>query len=209
MARTYRQQIRAENAEETRRRILDAVAERLRTAPTEPLSLDKVAKLARVARSTIYLIFGSRAGLFDAFTEDLKERTGLAGLTEAVSNPDVRQHLRDGIAAACTMYAQDLTVYRVLFSMNHLDPASVGGAVERMEKNRAGGMAHLAQRLADDFVLRDDITVEQTSDVLWVLCSFETFDGLYAGRGKSLEEAVDLIASTADHALCRPLSASS
>jgi AcrR family transcriptional regulator len=205
MVRRYEQQIRAENAEETRRRILDAVAERLRNAPTEALSLDQVAKLARVARSTIYLIFGSRAGLFDAFTEELKERTGLAGLTEAVSNPDVRQHLRDGIAAACTMYAQDLTVYRVLFSMNHLDPASVGGAVERMEKNRAGGMAHLAQRLADDSVLRDDVTVEQASDVLWVLCSFETFDALYADRGKSLDEAIEMITWSAEHALCRPV----
>ncbi len=42
--------------------------------------------------------------------------------------------MREGIAAACRMYAQDLPVYRVLFSMNHVDPASVGGAVERMEK---------------------------------------------------------------------------
>ena len=144
MARKYEQQLRAETAEETRRRILDAVAQRLRDAPTEPVSLDQVAKLARVARSTIYLIFGSRAGLFDAFTEDLADRTGLARLTEAVANPDTRQHLREGIAAGYRMYAQDLVVYRVLFSMNHIDPASLGGAVERMEQRRAGGMAYLA-----------------------------------------------------------------
>ena len=159
MVRKYEQQIRAETAEETRRRILDAVAQRLRDAPAEPLSLDEVAKLARVARSTIYLIFGSRAGLFEAFTEDLLARTGRGDLTKAVAHEDARRHMRDGIAAACRMYAQDLPVYRVLFSMNHVDPASVGGAVERMEKNRAGGMAYLARRLAEDSVLRDDVTV--------------------------------------------------
>src|SRR5688572_12001005 len=146
MGRKYQQHLRAETAEETRRRILDAVAQRLRAAPTETISLDQVASLARVARSTIYLIFGSRAGLFDAFTEDLADRTGLAGLTEAVANPDARRHLREGVAAAYRMYAEDVVVYRVLFSMNHLDPASLGGAVERMEKSRAGGMAYLAQR---------------------------------------------------------------
>ncbi len=161
MVRKYEQQIRAETAEETRRRILGAVAQRLRDAPAEPLSLDEVAKLARVARSTIYLIFGSRAGLFEAFTEDLLARTGLAELTKAVAHEDARRHMRDGIAAACRMYAQDLPVYRVLFSMNHVDPASVGGAVERMEKNRAGGMAYLARRLAEDAVLRDDVTVSE------------------------------------------------
>ena len=204
MARRYEQQLRAETAEETRRRILDAVAERLRNAPTEPVSLDQVAKLARVARSTIYLIFGSRAGLFDAFTEDLADRTGLARLTEAVANPDARRHLREGIAAGYRMFVQDLAVYRVLFSMNHIDPASLGGAVERMEQRRAGGMAYLARRLAEDSVLRDDLTVKQAEDLLWMLCSFETFDSLYTVRGKSLDETIDAIIWTAEHALCRP-----
>jgi AcrR family transcriptional regulator len=202
MARRYEQRLRAETADETRRHILDAVAQRLRDAPTEPLGLDQVAQLARVARSTIYLIFGSRAGLLDAFTEDLADRTGLARLTEAVANPDARRHLREGIAGF-KMYAEDLVVYRVLFSMNHLDPASLGGAVERMEERRAGGMAYLARRLAEDAVLRDDVTIEQAIDLLWVLCSFETFDALYSDRGKSLEEAIDLIAWTAEQSLCR------
>jgi AcrR family transcriptional regulator len=204
VARKYEQRLRAESAEETRRRILDAVAQRLRDAPTEPLSLDQVAKMARVARSTIYLIFGSRAGLFDAFTEDLADRTGLARLAEAVANPDARKHLREGIAAGCRMYTEDLVVYRVLFSMNHLDPASAGGAVERMKQRRAGGMAYLAKRLAEDSVLRDDVTIEQAVDLLWMLCSFETFDALYTDRGKSLDEAVQLIAWTAEQSLCQP-----
>jgi len=203
MSRKYEQQLRAETAEETRRRILDAVAERLRNAPTQPVSLDQVAKLAKVARSTIYLIFGSRSGLFDSFTEDLADRAGLARLTEAVANPDPRRHLRDGIAAACRMYTEDLVVYRVLFAMNRIDPASLGGAVERMEQRRAGGMTYLAQRLAEDAVLRADVTVEQAMDLLWVLCSFETFDALYTDRGKPLEEAVELITQMAERSLCR------
>ena len=62
--RKYDQVLRAEAAEQTRRRILDAVAQRVREAPSEQLSLDQVARLARVSRSTIYADFGSRAGLF-------------------------------------------------------------------------------------------------------------------------------------------------
>jgi AcrR family transcriptional regulator len=204
VARKYEQQIRAETAEETRRRILDAVAQRMREAPAEPLTLDQVAKLARVARSTIYLIFGSRPALFDAFAKDLTARTGIAGLTEAVAHRDARRHLREGVAAACRMYAQDLAVYRVLFTMNHLDPASLDGAVEKMEQNRAGGMAYLAQRLAEDGALRDDVTVTQAEDMLWVLCSFETFDALHTGLGKSVDESVEAIVRMAERSLCKP-----
>ena len=148
--RKYEKRLRAEHAAETRRRILDAVARRLREAPTEPVSLEAVAAEAKVARSTIYLVFGSRAELFDAFAEDLWERTGLPELTRAVAHPDAREHLRRGIAAANQMYAADRDVYRVLFSMAQIDPESVGGAIDRKEQNRLGGMAHLARRLADD-----------------------------------------------------------
>src|SRR4249919_1389413 len=98
--RKYEQKLRAEQTEETRRRILDVVADCLREAPTVPVSLDEVARRAKVARSTIYLVFGSRAGLFDAFAEDLFVRAGLPALTEAVANPDAREHLRGAVAAA-------------------------------------------------------------------------------------------------------------
>ncbi|HET6952060.1 MAG TPA: TetR/AcrR family transcriptional regulator [Acidimicrobiales bacterium] len=201
--RRYEQRLRAEHAEETRRRILDAVAQRLREAPTEPVSLDKVARLARVARSTIYLVFGSRAGLFDAFADDLWQRTGLPALSEAVTHPDARQHLRGGLAAACKMYAADRDIYRVLHSMAQLDPESVGGAAGKMDASRKGGMEHLARRLAEDGVLRADVSVEYATDVLWMLCSFDAFDLLYAGRGLPLDDTVEILVTIAERSLCR------
>ena len=51
--REYKQRRRAEAAEETRRRILDAVYEQLRAAPAEQISIDRVAQAADVARSTV------------------------------------------------------------------------------------------------------------------------------------------------------------
>jgi AcrR family transcriptional regulator len=201
--RKYEQRLRANTAAETRLRILEAVASLLRQAPTEPVSLDKVAHEAGVARSTIYVVFGSRAGLFDAFTEDLVERNGLADLTAAVAAPDARAHLRGGILAAARMQASDIEIYRVLVAMSRVDPESVGGAVVRLEERRRGGMEYLAKRLDEDDVLRDDVTTDQAVDLLWMLCSFEAFDLLHTDRGLSVEEAADVIATTAERALCR------
>ncbi|MGH3505702.1 MAG: TetR/AcrR family transcriptional regulator [Nocardioidaceae bacterium] len=201
--RKYEQRLRAEAAAETRRRVLDAVAELLRESPTEPVSLDKVAQRAGVARSTIYVSFGSRPGLFDAFVEDLWERAGLADLTSAVAAPDARTHLRSGIQAASRMLAAELDIYRVLFAMSRLDPDLVGGAVEKKEQSRRGGMAHLARRLADEGVLRDDVTAGDAEDLLWMLCSFEAFDHLHSGCGLPVDQAAAVLAMTAERALCR------
>ena len=201
--RRYEQGLRADHAAQTRRRILDAVATHLREAPTQPVSLDQVARLAQVSRSTVYVVFGSRAGLFDAFTADLWERTGIADLTRAVASPDARDHLRRGLAAASRMYAADRDIYRVLYTMARLDPDSVGGAVTKMENERRGGMAHLVNRLSEEGVLRDDVTIETANDLLWMLCSFDALDRLIIDRAMPVDAAADLLATTAERALCR------
>jgi AcrR family transcriptional regulator len=199
--RRYEQRIRAETAEQTRRRILDAVYERLREAPSEPVSVDRVARMAGVARSTVYLIFGSRGGLFDALGADLLERGGFDRLMEAVAHPDAREGLRGGIRAGVQMDAAHRDVLRVLFSMAQLDAEAVGGAVQRMEDRRAGGMAYLAKRLADQGALRPEVTAEEAAELLWVLTSFDSFDLLYTGRELPVEEVADRLVTAAERSL--------
>ncbi len=201
--RKYEQRLRAQAAEETRRRILDAVYERLREVPTQPVSVDQVARAARVARSTVYLIFGSRAGLFDAVAADLLRRGGFERVLTAVAHPDAREHLRGGIRASVDVFAVYRDVHRVLFSTAMLDPEATGGAMQRSEDRRAGGMAYLAQRLAEQNLLRPDVTVDDAANILWLITSFDAFDLLYTGRGLPVDEVARLLVVTAERAVCR------
>jgi AcrR family transcriptional regulator len=202
-ARQYNQKLRAESAAETRQRILDAVAERMRTAPTEPVSIDQVARLAKVARSTIYVVFDSRVGLFEAFAEDLFDRTGLADLAQATKTADALETLRLATRAACRMFAGDLDVYRVLNAMARLDPDAVGQVIDKAENDRRRGMGRLARRLAEEGYLRDDVTAEQALDRLWLLGSFDAFYHLHVGRGLGADAAAEVLSDTAERALCR------
>ena len=199
--RPYEQRARAEEAERTRTRIIEAVFERLREAPAERVAIDRIARMAGVARSTVYVIFGSRSGLFDAVGRELAARSGYARLVDAKHQPDARDHLRAGFAAASEMLAANRDIYRALRSMAQLDEQAVGGAVRRMEEERAAGMARLAGRLAEQGVLRDGVSVDDAEQVLWVLTSFESFDSLYTGRGMSTDRAVALLIGTAERAL--------
>jgi AcrR family transcriptional regulator len=199
--RRYEQRARAEEADRTRRRIVDAALERLRDAPAEPVSMERIASMAGVARSTVYAIFGSRAGLFDAVGVELRSRGGYDRLVQASHDEDARAALRGGIRAASEMLAASRDSYRTLHSMARLDPAAVGGSVHRWEEERARAMARIAAQLHEQGHLRDGISVQEADDILWVITSFESFDLLYSGRGLPLDTVVERLTETAERAL--------
>jgi AcrR family transcriptional regulator len=199
--RPYEQRARAEEAERTRVRIIEAVFARLRKAPAERIAIDRIAQEAGVARSTVYAIFGSRSGLFEAVGRELAERSGYATLLEAKHHPDARDHLRAGFQAASQMLAANRDIYRALHSMAQLDERAVGGAVRQKEEERTAGMKRLAGRLAEQGVLREGLSGADAEHVLWVLTSFESFDSLYTDRGMSTDRTVEVLIDMAERAL--------
>jgi AcrR family transcriptional regulator len=201
--RRYEQRRRAEQAARTRRKILDAVDRSLGRAPSEPISIERIAAAAGVARSTIYAIFGSRAGLFDAVAADVFARAGYDRVIEAARQEDPRAGLRDGLRAATEMFAARRDLIRALYSIAQLDPQSVGGAVGRIEAERAAGMERLARRLGEQGHLREGLSTEQAERILWMLTSFESFDLLHGARGLPPSEVSELLITTAERTLLR------
>ena len=199
--RAYEQRLRAEAAEENRRRILDALYERLREAPAEPITVDEIARRAHVARSTIYLVFGSRNGLFDALTEHLLRGAGLDRIVDSLRHPDARESLRGAIAGGVEQYAAHHDVLRVLASMAKLDPEGVGEAIAGIEQRRSRGVAQLARRLHRQGHLRADLTVPRATAVIWMLAGFDAYDTLATGQGLRPEAVAEILVQTAENAL--------
>jgi AcrR family transcriptional regulator len=201
--REYKQRRRAEAAEETRRRILDAVYEQLRAAPAEQISVDRVAQAAEVARSTVYVAFGSRAGLLDALGEDLLQRAGFERMLRQSRQPDARESVRAGIHELAAMYAAERDVIRALVSIERLNTDAFSGAIARLEERRARAMTDLANRLADQDQLRPGLDPEDAANALWLLTSFDAFDLLHAGRQLAIQRVADTLTAMAEHAVCR------
>ena len=199
--RRYTQRARAAGAEETRARILESMRAALRSAPSEPLSVEKVAQSAGVARSTVYLVFGSRAGLFDALGQDLLDRTGFRRIVAAVALPDARDAVREALRASASVYAAERDVARAIYSMWWLEPDAVRGVFEVLERGRAEGQRTLADRLASEGHLRPDVTVDEATDILWMVTSFDAFDQLYRGRNLSETDVADRLIAVAERTL--------
>ncbi len=199
--RKYEQRLRAESASHTRERILDALRERMTRDPSGGISLEAVAEEAGVARSTVYAIFGSRAGLFDALASHLVGRAEYERLLEVTRGPDPTVALREGIRAGVDLFVSEYEVNRALYSLARLGDEAVAAAIGRREQERTAGMAGMARRLAARGHLRKGVGATRAAHLLWVLTAFDTFDLLWSGRGLDADAISDLLFETAERTL--------
>ena len=200
--RAYNQSLRAETALETRQRILEVTREGFARLPIENAGLEEVAKRARVARSTIYKIFGTRQGLMIALAEDLLRRVGFDQLGRAFRNPDPLAALETSLRESARLYSEEHAVARAIVTLAAID-ADVAYAAARFEYGRKEGMAELARRLNAAGQLRDDVTEAEAADVLWVVTSLATFSQLYQDRGLSVSDTADRLIMMATRTLCK------
>lgn len=201
--RPYRQRLRAESSAMTRQRIIDAARQVLTTQPLRSFNLSEVAELARVVRSTIYTVFGSREGLLRAVAQDMTERGGWERMREAFRDPDAWAAIRRNIEEGTRMVASEHPVILAISVLAMVDPDAAAVAAE-MDEVRLRGLRSLARRLGEQGYLRPELDHEQAVEILWVLTSWNSFDQLYSGRGLDQPAAAQRLVTMARLTLCRP-----
>jgi AcrR family transcriptional regulator len=92
-ARTYQSELRAEQAEETRRRILDA-ALRVMSTGLARLSVPAVAREAGVSVPTVYRHFGTKSNLLAGMYPHAARRAGLDRVPDPSTVGDVKSAVR-------------------------------------------------------------------------------------------------------------------
>ena len=103
--RPYESPLRAEQLEQTRLRILEAMADVLADEEVEEVTVPLVAMRARVSVRTVYRHFPTKEALFDAFGEWGEEHLRLVLFLPG----DARRDPRDG---ACSYIAGTKSVRR-------------------------------------------------------------------------------------------------
>jgi AcrR family transcriptional regulator len=201
--RRYVQRARAESSDATRRRILDAAKASLEHGPIGALRVDDVARTAGVSRSTVYLLYGSRAGLFDALGRHLRLEAGFDDLIREFRRPDAVEAMRGSQRAAVRMYATMPELARALFTLAAIDPDAVA-AVRAIDDGRRPGQAQIARRLEEQGYLRDGVSVDEATDILTVITSFQAFDELFSGGGLPANVVADRLVAMAERSVCRP-----
>jgi len=146
------------------------------------LELAEVAERAGIARSTVYLSFGTRSALMSKILDDSLSRAGFGRLREYLVLPDAVEAMEKSLTQTAHMYSADHGVLRRMLLLARLDP-DVARDYQLRQQRRGAAMRDLAQRLRSQRRLRAKVSVEAAAEVLWVLTSFDTFDQLFSGWG--------------------------
>jgi AcrR family transcriptional regulator len=180
---------RAEQAEQTRRRILDAASALFDERGYALTTIEAIAAQADVAVETVYSRFRNKANLLDAILEpaivgsddgrDLFDRPEMA---EIRACKDQRTQLRLLARFSRGILERTFTAHRILQSAASADPTAAQ-LQRRDTKRRADTQRAYIDMLLTNGPLRDGLTSEDAAATYSALANPSTYALLVGGRG--------------------------
>jgi AcrR family transcriptional regulator len=191
---------RAEQAQRTRAKIVDAAGRAFAKAGYAATTVKTIADLAGVSVETLYKGFGGKPGLIRALhARALAGRGAVPAPVRAdafsarATDPYAIVRAWGTLAAEVSPRVSPLLL--LVRAAAHTDPELVD-ILEHDGAQRLARMRHNAQRLADRGFLRAGVSVHQAADVMWALTAPETYELLVARRRWTPRQLGDHIATT-------------
>lgn len=180
MTRAYHSDLRSQQAELTRERILRAAHELLRTRRPADLTYAELAELADVSLRTVYRHFPTTDALLLGVSDLVMARLGPVDLSTLESAQEL-------LRAQWHMFEEDPAVFRVWFSVPTRSRGDGNGAIRALFADRAAALPPEARERA--FALVDLLTSPYAWDVLtrnWGLSADEALETALAAVDRVL-----------------------
>lgn len=183
----YSSSLRAEQAAQTRRRVLSAAAERFAADGFARTTLARLAEAAGVSVETVQAQ-GSKRSLLTAAVHQLSfgdaDQSFLSApeARSTIEATTAAEFCRRGAELAARFNAQTFRLWRAFSSAAADDPA-VDRELTELSGFIRGQCREIVTALADRGWLRDDVGVDELGDSLWVLVGSENYEKLTARLG--------------------------
>jgi AcrR family transcriptional regulator len=173
--RPYHSQVRQRQAEETRQRILVAARELFESRGYAVTTLEAIAELAEVSPKTVTAVFGSKRVLLAEVINPEAFSTPVQQLIEelrATEDPSRRLSLVAQITRqAYEPLASSLELLRTAGAV----APELADVTRQIEVRRRQNQARLIASLHDQEMLRPGLSLEEATDVLWALTSYDVY----------------------------------
>lgn len=190
-SRQYHSPRRLEQAEATRRAILQASRTLFAAHGYQGTTLQAIAQAAEVSTPTIYAVFGSKAAVLSALVKSAGADEDIRALSrEAFAATDPRLQVRLAARVIRAIQERDPDIVDLLWQAGGSDPdlVAVWRQSHRQQLARLGGIVEL---LAQKQALKPELTLERATDILWALASPEMYRLLTRERGWTAQQFED------------------
>lgn len=181
--RQYRSGARAQAAHDTRRRILDAAKALFGRKGIDAVTIDEIARKARVAASTVYAIYKSKDGLLRGLMEQSlfgspfqDARQLLDGVTDPVTLVELTAHVSRAI------YESESSDLGLLRHTSGFSPA-LRKMEQEFERLRYEMQAQRLQLLFDSGKARAGLSLDEARRIMWMYTSRDVYRMLVIESG--------------------------
>jgi AcrR family transcriptional regulator len=192
-ARTYSSTLRADQARQTRKRIVDAAAELFAEHGYAGTTVDAVATAAGVSRKTVFDSVGGKAQLmklaYDFAIVGDDEPVPLADRPETtamLAEPDYGKRLAMYASLVVGIDRRLSSAWRAFEGAATSDPEAAKLYIALVQQRRKA-MQEAAQMFADAGALRPDLDIEVAADLMWFYNDPSLYDKLVRQRGWSVD----------------------
>jgi AcrR family transcriptional regulator len=180
---------RAQQARATRQRISGQALELFLRQGYAATTLDQIAASAGVAVQTVYFHFGNKATVLKQIVDMLavgdEEPVPMLGrpwVQQMREEPDGRRALAIFLAASRAILLRLAPILKIVRDAAGADP-EMAALWEAIQQQRLADFAAFTQLLAGKQALRQDLTVQHATDIIFCLVSPEVYLSFTAHRG--------------------------
>ncbi len=196
--RRYDSSGRQASARRNREAVLDAAQRQFLDGGYAATTAAGIAGEAGVSVETVYKAFGGKSGLVRAIYD--RGLTGRGPVSAYQRSDEMRQQETDprtimrNWSVLTTEVASVVTPIRLLIRSAAVIDPEMAELLKQGDDERLTRMRQHARFLADRGYLRNDVTLDEATDVLWTCSSVEIYELLVLARGWSHERFVQFLA---------------
>jgi AcrR family transcriptional regulator len=201
--RPYKSLVRERQADDTRRRIVEAARQLLQTEGYDGMTIEAIARRAEVSAPSVYAIFKSKTGLLIAvldqsmFGADYEE---VVRQTLSATDPETR--LRRAAAVSRQIRSSQSAAFDLMRSAGVVAPelAKLEQQREHLRYEKEEGMINF---LRDTGAVRPGLSHRTARDIFWMLTGGDVYRMLVRERGWSSQKYQNWLAETLVGSLLR------
>ena len=201
--RPYQSRVRERQADDTRRRIVEATRQLLQTEGYDGMTIEAIARRAEVSAPSVYAIFKSKTGLFIAllnqcmFGADYEE---VVRQTLNATDPETR--LRRAAGVSRQIRGTQSALFDLMRGAGVVAPelAKLEQEREHLRYEKEEGMINF---LRDAGALRPGLSHKTARDIFWLLTGGDVYRMLVRERGWSPQKYQNWLADTLVRSLLR------